>query len=385
MAGITPGRGTICIVAAVLGTLTSGAAGLNIVPTYVNGSGEVWDAARQGVIEQAIADWEASVLDDHVVEVSMEFMHAGSSGFLAQWSGGGYFYPGDDVYPWTDGIEHTVYFNVDHFSGQWYTWWDSTPTTGDDLPFYGFDAVSVARHEFGHMMGFTDAALYSNDIFNSNINRWTSHIPSGTTTFDPGGLNVQLASLSDLSHVADSGATADDLMVPALVNGERRSISRTDLQMLELAHGYTLASIPGDFDGDEVITAADVDMLWPLFGTSTPPTDGKFDLTGDNQVTFADARQLVESLVGTSMADTDLSGTVDICDLGNLANRYRQTGTVSDGDTDGNGLIDICDLGNLANDYDPYLGTTPAPEPASALLLVVALPWIARRRVSKGL
>jgi hypothetical protein len=111
------------------------------------------------------------------------------------------------------------------------------------------------------------------------------------------------------------------------------------------------AAARGDFDGNGVIDIADVDLLYAKLGTAVPPTDAKFDLTNDGKVDIDDARELVEVIIGTSMADTDLNKKVDILDLGNLANRYGMSGGFGDGDTDGNGVIDILDLGNLANDY----------------------------------
>jgi hypothetical protein len=111
------------------------------------------------------------------------------------------------------------------------------------------------------------------------------------------------------------------------------------------------AAVRGDFTGDGVIDIDDVDALYAVLGTNVPPTDAKFDLTNDAKVDIADARELVQVIIGTSMADTNLDKSVDIVDLGNLANRYGQSGGFGDGDTDGNGVIDIVDLGNLANDY----------------------------------
>jgi len=85
--------------------------------------------------------------------------------------------------------------------------------------------------------------------------------------------------------------------------------------------------------------------------SSRPRTAGHGNFNGDGKVDIADAREMVEVIVGTSMADTNLDKKVDIMDLGNLANKCGLPGTFSDGDTEGNGRVDILDLGNLANDY----------------------------------
>ena len=51
-------------------------------------------------------------------------------------------------------------------------------------------------------------------------------------------------------------------------------------------------SLIGDFNNDGQVTATDVDMLWPLFGTSVPCGD-PYDVNNDCKVTFADAQELV--------------------------------------------------------------------------------------------
>jgi formylglycine-generating enzyme len=140
------------------------------------------------------------------------------------------------------------------------------------------------------------------------------------------------------------------------------------------------SGVPGDFNGDLVIDLADVEALWAVRGTTVPPTDPKFDLVPDGNITLADAQKLVTNIIGTSMADTNLSHTVDILDLGNLANKYGQAGGFTDGDTDFNGIIDIMDLGVLANDYGknfPVGGSVPEPTTLSMLMLAALL---AKRR-----
>ena len=80
------------------------------------------------------------------------------------------------------------------------------------------------------------------------------------------------------------------------------------------------------------------------------------------------------------MADTDLDHYVGIQDLGNLANRYGQSGTFRDGDTDGNGQIDIMDLGMLAAVYQQSFASPSVPEPASLMLMGVGAIAVLRRK-----
>jgi len=221
---------------------STAAQALVINPSYVDAAGESWTPTRQGVIEQAIADWESLIGDEQTVNVTLTFENAGTGGYLGLWSASSDpMSYGTDVYPWTPEVHHTITFNADLLTGYNYIWWDSSPQTDDDIPFHGWDALTTARHEMAHMMGFTES-FYVDDLGQTNVDRWLAHV-SGTT-FDPGGLDVSLAGSNDLSHVLDDGATADDLMTAYQYNSERQDISMTDLLMLELAHGYTIIPEP---------------------------------------------------------------------------------------------------------------------------------------------
>ena len=84
------GRWAVLGLMAVL-VLSGGAEALQINPIFVSGGGESWDSTRIGVINQAIADWELSVLDEQIVDVSFTFSEVGTSGYLGTWNGSGSF------------------------------------------------------------------------------------------------------------------------------------------------------------------------------------------------------------------------------------------------------------------------------------------------------
>jgi hypothetical protein len=232
---------------------------ISIIPTYVDGAGYTWDSIKKGVIGEAISEWQALLPDSRQpINVTLDFTHAGTANYLGQWEGGWTLPVGTNIYPWTSGVTHTIHYNADLFSGTNYTWWDPTPTTSADQPFQAWDALSVARHEIGHMLGFTDSFYFDELGQPQQIDKWDSHI-SGTT-FDPGGLNVSMASTYDLGHLRDSGSTAGDLMVSSLANGHRREISGTDLRMLHLAYGYTIVPEPSTIA--LLLTATLGGLLW---------------------------------------------------------------------------------------------------------------------------
>lgn len=248
--------------------------GLVINPIYVDAAGQTWnsDPARKAVINQAITEWESVIHDDRTINVTFTFANVGTgtNGYLGLWKATGSISTGANVYPWTSGVTHTVTFNTSYFTGDNYLWWDATPTTGADLPAIAWDALSVTRHELGHMLGFSTGLYFDNYGLFNQTDRWTSHISGDPKTFDAGGLNVRLAANDNLSHLYDGGNSLGDLMIPQVTNGERTTITQLDVSMLILAHGYNaaLASLLGDFNGDGSVNDDDFVTWTNAYGTS---------------------------------------------------------------------------------------------------------------------
>jgi hypothetical protein len=221
---------------------------LDVVPTFVDepagtSNRQVWDATRQAVIQSAITDWEARVLNSQTVNVTFDFTRVGTANYLAQWDGTFSVSGSTNLFPWTSGVTHFVHFNSDQIlrSGTSLVFVPASqsPTSNQ------WDALTVARHEVGHMLGFVDD-FYRQTASNPSSDKWAAQITinGANATFDAPGLNVPLASSSDLSHILDSGAFANDLMTAALPNGERRGITQLHLDMLKKAYGYDVVPEP---------------------------------------------------------------------------------------------------------------------------------------------
>lgn len=208
--------------------------GLTINATFVDGNGQTWDATRQGVVNQAISDWTSKILDNHTLNITFDFTLAGTSSYLAQWSGSRSYFAGDNIYAWSSGVTHTVHFNANLFSGTNYAWFDPTPTTSSDQPFEAWDLLSVTRHELGHALGFTSGFYYDNAGTAGQVDKWSSRIDA-SHVFNANGLIVQMD--ADNAHTDQSLSL---LMSPALVNGTRREISLNELNMLAASYGYTV-------------------------------------------------------------------------------------------------------------------------------------------------
>ena len=275
--------GAITLCVCVAGPVSA----LTINPTYTNSAGQTWTATRQGVVQAAIDDFEAVLLDSVSIDIEFDFVAAGGGGYLGQWSGGFLAFSGTDIYPWSPEMTHTIHLNSSLIAGLFF---DPTPADASDLPFHQWDVLSVMRHELGHALGFSEGLFVDNFNTPSEFDKWGIHMVGDT--FDPNGLNVAMAT-GDSSHIFDGGVTEDDLMVQILTNGERRSISQISLDMLELAYGWTVGSVAvaGDINGGGLVNVADLGILAAQWGTAgSPPHSADIapPPNGDGTVNVAD-------------------------------------------------------------------------------------------------
>ncbi|PNY38678.1 hypothetical protein C2E31_01820 [Rhodopirellula baltica] len=220
-----------------MGLLIAGAlqAAMTIDVVFTDTADGSWDAVTRGVVNQAIADWENEIvgIDDGFggvasinVQFEAEFFNFGNGGPLGMWSGPLSASVGSNIRPWeaTDAsytIAHTIRFNSSSINSGATNelWFDATPADdGSDKAFSDWDALTVARHEIGHMLGFSSA--YADDVgLPSQSNPWSDKIIGDV--FDPGGLNVAMEP-GDVAHVLDDSL----LMDTSLSNAEGGSISR---------------------------------------------------------------------------------------------------------------------------------------------------------------
>lgn len=230
-------RTTLLIFAMLLSQAECLRADLILNPTFVNAQGQVWDPVKTGVVNQAISDWQQVISGvnggSQTIDFEVTFTQEGNT-YLGQMALG--FAGGGDILPWSAGTTAVLNFNADYFDGTNgvvnQLWFDPTPTTAGDQPFNDWDALSVARHEIGHMLGFTSFYKVG------GASPWGDLIAADQ--FDAAGLNIAMTP-GDTAHVAQS---LDLLMSPALMNSLRQNISSTEAQMLSRAYGYDLVTVP---------------------------------------------------------------------------------------------------------------------------------------------
>ena len=101
------------------------------------------------------------------------------------------------------------------------------------------------------------------------------------------------------------------------------------------------SEVRADFDGDGVVSAHDIDLLFAAAAAETPET--VFDLTGDGVVDRSDADELVFNVLGTHYGDSNLDGRFDQADLelvfqaGKYSDHVPNNSTWATGDWNGDG------------------------------------------------
>ncbi len=146
--------------------------------------------------------------------------------------------------------------------------------------------------------------------------------------------------------------------------------------------------LPGDFNGDGMIDAADIDLLSAEIRGGNPAI--RFDLNGDGGVDAKDRVVWVEQLAGTYFGDANLDGVFDTQDflsvfqIGEYEDAVTSNSTWSEGDWDGSGDFDSTDfvLAFQGGGFEkgPRAAVAAVPEPGSALSLIIgSFVWLLGR------
>ena len=98
-----------------------------------------------------------------------------------------------------------------------------------------------------------------------------------------------------------------------------------------------VARVRGDFTADDVVDAADIDVLSAALRAGRQ--DRVFDLLGDGQVDNRDRSELVDNVLQTRLGDTNLDRAVNMDDGATLLMHLGTAGGWAQGDFDGDGWI----------------------------------------------
>ena len=218
-------RYTLGVMAAlILVSVSAASAQLQINVTFNSGTYN-YTPIQMAVFNQAAQDWEDAFNAYDVVGVVDvgTNLEAYGGGTLAQasnwlWGSWGDYAPGTDLRPW-NGTGHWI--GVDATS----LWWDPTPADDSD-GIFGDDALTIVRHELGHILGVFPGLYWSDLHLPSQSDTLESNIVAGV--FDPGGINMPM--WGDNGHTADGS----DLMYP-YYGGGRTGVEDT-MEMFALMY-----------------------------------------------------------------------------------------------------------------------------------------------------
>ena len=205
-----------------------------------------------------------------------------------------------------------------------------------------------------------------------------------TDLADSGGIGVDGIAAGDrvaadtsraVGLAADAGAAGSvsgvlriDFSDPDLIG------ALTERDRLVIEYTGTVLEL-GDYDGDLLLTAADIDTLNALLGNADAP--GYADLDRDGALTDADRVELVEGVFDTFLGDGTLDGAVNLADFAILGQNFGASGTGwGRGDFTGDGLTNLGDFALLGQNFGRSRGdaalAAAVPEPgvgAGALAL----------------
>ncbi|WP_145446690.1 dockerin type I domain-containing protein [Mucisphaera calidilacus] len=142
-----------------------------------------------------------------------------------------------------------------------------------------------------------------------------------------------------------------------------------------LAGETSISLQKGDFDASGDLGQGDLDYMLSILGNNPL---GEDDFNDDGAITMDDVDLWIVEALGSTAGDANFDGSVDLLDLSLLASNFDTPSGASWGDGDFNfdGAVNLLDLSALASNFE----TSPAPEPTTALLSLLGLAAIARRR-----
>jgi hypothetical protein len=187
---------------------------------------------------------------------------------------------------------------------------------------------------------------------------WTQPLPAGQRFMltDVGFWNYVDSNWDSLGRAGTGSGIFDDLYVQQLM------------------------PVLGDFNGDGVRNAADIDLLQAHMG------DPAYDLNGDGVTNQADLTMLLNSLLGTVQGDANLDRKVNFSDFQVVLDNWQKSSIWATGDFNGDRITNFGDFQYLLDNWNKSVVTTAVPEPATlAPLAFGAAALVVRpRRKSTG-
>jgi hypothetical protein len=210
--------------------------------------------------------------------------------------------------------------------------------------------------------------------------------------------NAGFNDLANFNGAPAIGGRDEDVFLNSVIPGDRLVSGRNVLAVevhqhsrnsndlsFDLRLAAIMSTLPGDFNQNGLLDAADIDSLTMRSAAMTHPSD--YDLNADSLVNRDDVVVWVKELFGSWIGDLNLDREFNSTDLIELL----ATGTYeadrasvwTTGDFNGDGRTTSHDLVEALADggYElgPPTGAAAVPEPSTLVSLLGALGWLASR------
>jgi hypothetical protein len=247
----------------------------------------------------------------------------------------------------------------------------TTPT----ISLVGFDPASASL-KFDSSFRPYDMMTGLVDVSFNNGSTWNNLLTLDLDAF--GGANSSLDRVDEtveLNLGAPAGATQAQIRFALVDAGNDWWWALDNIEVTADSSG----AFPGDFDGDGVLAASDIDALTTAVQDGV--TGAQFDVNNDGSVNAADRTFWVQTLKNTYFGDSNLDGEFNSADfvavftVGQYEDGVANNSTWSGGDWNGDGEFDSSDFvaAFVAGGYEqgPRAAVASVPEPTGLGLVVV--------------
>ncbi|MCA9215987.1 MAG: hypothetical protein KDB27_23130 [Planctomycetales bacterium] len=245
--------------------------------------------------------------------------------------------------------------------------------------------VITGPGEPGAADGDTNAWPVKNaiDIDITDLVKWKLGQNPSYSDFEPGDRELTIMIRTDFQESGDPNGFVRYVSKESWLY--RRSIGDVQLEPARIVLNSS-SGIGADLNGDGVIDASDIDLLYSNLGLQNQA----YDLSGDGNVDRADLDVLVNKELNTYYGDANLDGEFNSSDLVDVfqANKFEQDidATWAEGDWTGDRRFDSGDFVVAFADGGFEKGQRAAvnavPEPSSTVLLGVAMLLLSRFRLT---
>lgn len=167
------------------------------------------------------------------------------------------------------------------------------------------------------------------------------------------------------------------------------SLTDEGLMLFDAAIAWLLdgsSSVPGDFDGDGMLSEADINLLNQNVASGANAV--AFDLNGDSLVNAGDIETWIVDLKNTYLGDANLDGEFNSSDFVTVfsAGKFELDENATWGEGDWNGDLRfnsgdfVAAFSGGGFEQGPRAAVSAVPEPSSAVLLVLGGLALSRRR-----